>query len=187
MYRFSQNKEQLADKQQTKVNRKNSGYLPVPCHIRASSTPVNTDTSRKDLISNHRRFPSCIDSTMCMDMKKDIRKNTVTPNNPKERSPKKSTILDNNSDQISKQLFNPKSDEIPQIVRNSMDGKDQLDRVVDNSGHIMPRKPIQASPELLAALLKGSSEKLTAEQHQMSRKSGISLALPPAVLTCLVS
>lgn len=157
---------------QQKLVRKNSGHLPVPCHQRASSTPVHMETTAKEpLHSNHRRFPSCIDSTT--DLKKEFKKMSLDSSVLKEplRAPKKFTSLETNIN-----AKRPSKDE----------SKSQftVHRKDDASSNTL-----KATPELLAQLLKGSSEKLVAEQFErkLHQHPGESITLPTALLKCLVS
>lgn len=157
---------------QQKLVRKNSGYLPVPCHQRASSTPVHMETTAKEpLHSNHRRFPSCIDSTT--DLKKEFKKMSLDSSVLKEplRSPKKCTSLETN--------INAK-----RPSKEESKSQFTVHRKDDASSNTL-----KATPELLAQLLKGSSEKLVAEQFErkLHQHPGESITLPTALLKCLVS
>lgn len=86
------------------------------------------------------------------------------------RSPKKSTSLETN--------MNAK--------RNS---KEEFRSSNINRKEDSLRSTLKATPELLAQLLKGSSEKLVTEQHQLNKQrvGVVSMSLPTAVLKCLVS
>lgn len=180
-----------------KANRKNGGYLPVPCHTRASSTPVQMELSRKEPThSHHRKFPSNIDTTGIMDIKKDAKKYSL--DSARDRSPKKnaSALLDTFSDKNMKR--NAVHEKMHSMDESRLSGRKTTAAASDSnnsagSNSSSARKTIQATPELLAELLKGSSEKLVAEQHQMNQRSGSSsgsstpATLPTAVLKCLVS
>lgn len=158
--------------------RQNNGFLhPISSsHVRASSTPVHMDPARKEVVANHRRFPSCIDGST--DLKKEFKKMSLDSSATSTikdilRSPKKSTSLETNinAKRNSKEEFRLQST-TPTVRKD-----DSL------------RSTLKATPELLAQLLKGSSEKLVAEQHQMNKQrvNVVSMSLPTAVLKCLVS
>lgn len=166
-------------RQQTHI-RKNNGFLQplTASHIRASSTPVHMDPSRKEIVANHRRFPSCIDGST--DLKKEFKKMSLDSSATSTikdilRSPKKSTSLETN---INNSKRNSKEEFRIQAATNANTRKDDS-----------LRSTLKATPELLAQLLKGSSEKLVTEQHQLNKQrvGVVSMSLPTAVLKCLVS
>lgn len=162
---------------QQKLVRKNSGYLPVPSHQRASSTPVHMDTTAKEpLHSNHRRFPSCIDSST--DLKKEFKKMSLDSSMLKEplRTPKKCASLETN--------INAGASSSKRTSKDEPKSQFTVHRKDDASPNTL-----KATPELLAQLLKGSSEKLVAEQFERKahQSPGESITLPTALLKCLVS
>lgn len=129
------------------------------------------DPARKEVIGNHRRFPSYIDGST--DLKKEFKKMSLDSSSAKDslRSSKKSSSLETNIN----------------VKRNSKE-ESRGHQSTPSRREDSSQNTLKATPELLAQLLKGSSEKLVAEQHQLNKqKSGVSMALPTAVLKCLVS
>lgn len=131
------------------------------------------DPARKEIVANHRRFPSCIDGST--DLKKEFKKMSLDSSSSIKdilRSPKKSTSLETN--------INAK--------RNSKE-EFRLQPSTNPRKEDTLRNTLKATPELLAQLLKGSSEKLVTEQYQLNKQRVgiVSMSLPTAVLKCLVS
>lgn len=174
--------------------------LPIPKHTRAASTPVHIEKqSTVDLKPQHRRFPSCVETTQ--------RHNTFDPGLRKD-TPKKFS-LDNfapRHDERDAKRASSEAKELATTKRNTSSPAaisllnftneklqklnfDELSR--KSSTQSKHKTSLKATPELLAELLKGSSEKMvTSEQtKKSSNRSTVdhSNTLPTAVLKCLVS
>lgn len=162
----------------TQKPRKTSANLPVPCHTRAASTPSQTEmTTPEPIVAHHRRYPSIDqfnDKTKKLSLDSNLDKSKRASSEVHDKNPKR------NSSGASEKSFQKRSfDEI----RLSQVSRTPSDRSVETpkGAGILP------TPELLAELLKGSSERLAAEQNQMGGAGSGSTALPSAVLKCLVS
>lgn len=138
--------------------------------------------------SHHRKFPSNIDSTSVGDLKKEVKKYSLDSCTSRDRSPKKPAIalLDSLSD---KNLRKNYAEKRAEEVRHSGGRNPPIERkmAIDGSMDKPSKKLLEPTPELLAALLRGSSEKLVTEQHQKNQRIGASSSLPTAVLNCVVS
>lgn len=120
--------------------RKNNAHLPIPAHTRAASTPSQLEyiqsTRLYSINTIEKRYQSNLDNSYVI----------------KSYSPKRAASeipICNN--QISKQNG---------ISKRSFSAADKLLNKQDCDGNLI------ATPELLAALLKGSSEKLISEQRK---------------------
>lgn len=88
-----------------------------------------------------------------------------------QRSPKKCSSLETNIN-----------------VKGNSKEESRSQQAMPNTRDDSSPNTLKATPELLAQLLKGSSEKLVAEQHQLNKqKIGVAMTLPTAVLKCMVS
>ncbi|KAJ6633321.1 hypothetical protein Bhyg_17292, partial [Pseudolycoriella hygida] len=156
---------------QRKTNRKkNSTHLPIPYHVRASSTPIQSDSYSKEV--SHKRFPSYVDTSTVNELKKEQKKMSL--------------------DNLSKSQENFCKD--PKKMSGTGDKlqKHSLDEGRLNSSSetgykkkcLSDTNTIQATPQLLAELLKGSSERLVSEQLQSNQRVTLS-SLPTAVLKCM--
>lgn len=174
----SQSLDDTNNPTKTQKPRKTSANLPVPIHTRAASTPSHTDmTTPEPIVAHHRRYPSIDqfnDKTKKLSLDSNLDKSKRASSELNDKNPKR------NSSGASEKSFQKRSfDEI----RLSQVSRTPSERSVDTpkGGGILP------TPELLAELLKGSSERLAAEQSQMGGAGSGSTALPSAVLKCLVS
>lgn len=174
--------------------------LPIPKHTRAASTPVHIEKqSPVDLKPQHRRFPSCVESTP--------HHNTSDPGIRKDASKKFS--LDHFAPRQDDRDAKRASSEVKELATakrhtsspaaisllNFTNEKlqkmnfDELNR--KSSTQSRHKTSLKATPELLAELLKGSSEKMvTSEQTKKCNNRSLSdhsNTLPTAVLKCLVS
>lgn len=161
------------DTQRKAYRKNNSTHLPIPYHVRASSTPIQSDSYAKEV--SHKRFPSYVDTSTVNELKKDQKKMSL--------------------DNLSKSHENFGKDS-----KKSSGTGDKLQKHSLDEGRLMPStesgnkkkyvsdtpNTIQATPQLLAELLKGSSERLVSEQLQSNQRI-TSSSLPTAVLKCLVS
>lgn len=173
--------------------------LPIPVHIRAASTPVCTETTTKtEITAQHKRFPSNVESLPRHNasdpgFRKDTKKFSVDAfdrltKRASSEAKEKISSKRNTSSPAAISLLNFTNEALQKLTLEEIKQQQQQKNKKDKSG-------IKATPELLAELLKGSSEKLaTAEkqQQQQHRKQqrqvdNGSIALPTAVLRFLVS
>lgn len=174
----------------TSSNRlsKFSKKLPVPIHQRTGSTPETS--SLNPLLFNHKKFSSSVDQRTIVGSSDHLRCESMST--PKKlsfdsflsvdsKSPKRTSS--DTSDKHSKRS-NEKS-----IQKRSFDEIQISTPPVDKNFVLnTPETPnIVASPELLAELLKGSSEKILKEQtnskkHQIRNSNN---QLPSPVLNSL--
>lgn len=159
--------------------RKASANLPVPCHTRAASTPSQTEmTTPEPIIAHHRRYPSIDqfnDKTKKLSLDSNLDKSKRASSEVHDKNPKR------NSSGASEKSFQKRSFDEIRLSQVSRTPSDRSVETPKGGGGILP------TPELLAELLKGSSERLAAEQNLMGGAGSGSSALPSAVLKCLVS
>lgn len=163
--------------------------LPLPSHTRAASTPVQTDHARTDPIVQHKRFPSNVESVPKHNksdpgMRKDIAKKSPDSHiRCDDRSAKRASS--EASDKLTKRISS--SPAAVSLLAFTSERTQRLEEVPPrhNQNATKHKASLKATPELLAELLKGSSEKL-AKAEQRNRDDN-SIALPTAVLRCLVS
>lgn len=176
--------------------RKSGGSLPVPMHQRTVSSPVPLieTTSPDSMPIHHKRYPSSVDHRMVdsgdrFTFKHDNKKLSLDSHLSVEKAPPKRTSSDS-SDKHSKKNF---SDKI--TAKRSLD-EIRMPTSSGDKSYILNTpdtpKSMAATPELLAELLKGSSEKLLNEQnsskkHQSRNISSSGMSLPIAVLNSLNS
>jgi hypothetical protein len=169
-------------------------------HTRTASSPSQllvVGSSSQDLPAvqhSHKRYPSSVDQrSMDFDknVKNEISKKLSLDSNSNDKSPKRTSS--DTSDKHSKRNSSSASDKkrsLDEIRLSARTGTPSERSFVLNTPDTPKSATPAATPELLAELLKGSSEKLVNEQLQVSQ-SNISLsssqALPTAVLKCLVS
>lgn len=158
------------DIQRKAYRKNNSTHLPIPYHVRASSTPIQSDSHSKEV--SHKRFPSYVDTSTITELKKDQKKMSLDNlSKSHENFAKKSTgtgeKLQKHSLDEGRLMSSPDSGSKKNYTSNAPN-------------------TIQATPQLLAELLKGSSERLVSEQLQSNQRI-TSSSLPTAVLKCLVS
>lgn len=165
--------------------------LPLPVHTRAASTPVQMENTRPDVVVQHKRFPSSVEGAP--------KHNKSDPGIRKDTAKKFS--LDNNNARADDRLVKRASSETPEKFskRNSSspaavsllaftsERSQRLDEMPPRSGQTTTKhkSSLKATPELLAELLRGSSEKLV--KAEQKNKNDNSNTLPTAVLRCLVS
>lgn len=189
--------------------RKSGGNLPIPIHTRTVSSPVPliSETTCSDPVPfQHKRFPSVDQRTVPslsdrISFKTDSKKLSLDSCLSPEKFPKRtsSDISDKHSKKNSYvDKNNPKRslDEMRLSTRTSSERSFILNTPETPSTPILPTTPslnkgVAATPELLAELLRGSSERLVNEQHQTNNHHNIfnssgGIALPSAVLKFLV-
>lgn len=127
--------------------RKNNAYLPIPVHTRAASTPTQMEYIQSSRLANinptEKRYQSNLDNSCII----------------KNASPKRAAS--------EMPLCNNQNTKQHGLSKRSFSAADKLSQKKSSDGNLL------ATPELLAALLKGSSEKLISEQ----RKEVISVRL----------
>jgi hypothetical protein len=173
----------------TKSRKSGGGSLPVPMHQRTVSSPVPLieTTSPDPLPISHKRYPSSVDQRAVdsgdrIIFKHDNKKLSLDSHLSVDKAPPKRTSSDS-SDKHSKKLNTKRSlDEIRMPTPNA-------NSFVLNTPETP--KSMTATPELLAELLRGSSEKLLNDQnnnkkHQnRNNTSNSGMSLPTAVLNSL--
>lgn len=163
------------DETQRKAYRKNnSTHLPIPYHVRASSTPIQSDSYSKEV--SHKRFPSYVDTSTVSEPKREQKKMSLDNlSKSHENFGKDSKKLTGTGDKLQKHSLDE-----GRLMSSSSESGNKKKAVSDTPN------TIQATPQLLAELLKGSSERLVSEQLQSNQRI-TSSSLPTAVLKCLVS
>lgn len=158
--------------------------LPIPMHIRAASTPAHMEAQRNEQIhSNHKRYPSCVETSPRHDAKKFSTDNYMTRSVADERHGKRASSE-------SKEKITKRNASSPAAI--SLLGSSKAQHYHSDDRSKVPVKqntlPIKASPELLAELLRGSSEKMTTAERQRNEKLHADLyRLPVAVQQFSVS
>lgn len=177
----------------SKARKSNStaNSLPIPTHTRAASTPAHMEKPPTELSVQHRRSPSCVESItrnnssdpgFCKDTSKKISVDNFAPPYDERETKRASSETKekltkrNASSPAAISLLNFTNEKLQQI---------SFDEMNRHKAH-KHKSSLKATPELLAELLKGSSEKMAAAER--SRKNvDYTMSLPNAVLRCLVS
>lgn len=165
--------------------RKSSANLPIPpFHERAASTPTQIDhlQVKENISSSHKKFPNSVEK-----LYHDSNASISTPK--KLSDPEKSFKSAYNSEiSTGKQCKRSASGFLDRSrlgKRNDKFADDTLLRKRSSEIVETPHGPV-SSADLLAELLKGSSEKQVTE-HAHATSRGATSVLPKAVLRCLVS
>ncbi|CRL02246.1 CLUMA_CG015133, isoform A [Clunio marinus] len=183
-------------------SRKNAGgSLPVPMHQRTASSPVPLiETTSPDALPmiNHKRYPSSVDQRVTdtsdrLSFKNDNKKFSFDSSllSVEKLSPKR-TSSDTTSEKHSKKSFNNDKLKAKKNLDEIRIPTTPLDKALILNTPETP-KSVAATPELLAELLKGSSEKLLNEQNHSKKHqsrnniSSSGMSLPTAVLNSLNS
>lgn len=120
--------------------RKNHAYLPIPAHTRAASTPSQMEyikSTKLDSINpNEKRYQSSLDNSCLV--------RNVSPKRAASEMP----------------LCNIQNSKQHGLAKRSLSAAEKLSQSKNSDNNLL------ATPELLAALLKGSSEKLISEQRK---------------------
>lgn len=163
-------------KPNSKKSTETDNSLPVPTHVRANSTPAHIETPHTDSSQHcHKRFPSCVETTTTRKETKKVSVDTFFGRITDDRQSKRAASE-------SKEKMTKRNASSPAAISMLSVASEQKP---DKSN-----KSLKASPELLAELLKGSSEKMsTAEREQRNKKAFYydSIALPMAVQNFMVS
>lgn len=146
---------------------------------------------------NHKRYPSSVDQRVVdapdrFSFKSDNKKLSLDSNLSVEKSPKRTSS--DTSDKHSKKNFNNEKLTSKRSLDEIRIPTTPVDKAFVLNTPETPKTPnMTATPELLAALLKGSSEKLLNEQNHSKKhqsrnsSSNNSMSLPTAVLNSLNS
>lgn len=175
--------------------QKSTGHLPIPCHVRAASTPSSIDKipSTEQLVTHHRRYPSSIEPFTTRDNEKRLSDKKLSLDSSSDKIMKGSSQCD-----LSSKRNSGSSDKhrrgFEECHRLSTSSRTPSERsILTLNTPDTPKLNILPTPELLAELLKGSSERAATEHRQMNSPlsaggcGSLSSALPTAVLQCLVS
>jgi hypothetical protein len=146
-------------------SRKNNGSLPIPSHQRTASSPVPLiETTSPEPITAHRRFPSSIEQHHHRSLenerasfKSDSKKLSLDSHLSVDKSPKRTSS--DTSDKHSKK--NHSHEKL--VAKRSLDEIRMPTLTTSHSGDKSPfilntpetPKNLNATPELLAELLKG--------------------------------
>lgn len=155
--------------------------LPIPMHTRAASTPAHIEISRTEPIQHyHKRYPSCVETSPRKETKK-FSVDNYTMRNVDDRHNKRASSE-------SKEKITKRNASSPAAISLLSVANEKLQRF-NQENFKQKSEPIKASPELLAELLRGSSEKMTAAERQRNKKATHfdSIVLPAAVQRFLVS
>ncbi|XP_063700137.1 rho guanine nucleotide exchange factor 17 [Culicoides brevitarsis] len=182
--------ESIPQGQSKMKNRKSNTLLPVPSHTRTASSPSQLleITQRSPSPIPHTRTDSTAEKPSTKKLSLDCHHaNLETGNKPKRAS-------SDTTDKHSKRSSSSASDKSDKHGRYSSRTPSERSFILHTPE--TPKGPVP-SPELLAELLKGSSEKLTTEQHQRSSRGAnaqnnqppasgdYGCDLPPAIVKCL--
>lgn len=160
---------------------KTESSLPLPLHTRAASTPAHMETPCPEMMQHHhKRYPSCVETSPRKDTKK-FSMDSYHARNADDRYSKRALSE-------SKEKIGKRNASSPAAISLLNVANEKLQRFNQNNFK-QKSEPIKASPELLAELLKGSSEKMTAAERQRNKKTTQidSIVLPAAVQRFLVS
>lgn len=159
--------------------------LPIPMHTRAASTPAHMEAPRNESVhAHHKRYPSCVETSPRKEVKKFsadyyIMRNADDHHSKRAMSETKEKITKRNASS-------------PAAIALLSAGTDKVHRFDDRGKPTLKHNqslPLKASPELLAELLKGSSEKMTTAERERNKKVPHieAYALPAAVQQFSVS
>jgi hypothetical protein len=175
-----------------KPKKQTSAHLPIPSHARTASSPSKLfELGTTELPSIvHKKHASSIEHQKSTDSDRSDKSGG-------KLETKKLSFDSHVSDKSAKRTMSECSG-LRQAIINEKMQKRSLDemrlstRTPSTRSFVLntpetPKGNIVATPELLAELLKGSSEKLVNEERQGNNSSDASTALPTAVLKCLVS
>lgn len=177
----------------SKARKSNStaNSLPIPTHTRAASTPAHTEKPPTELSVQHRRSPSCVESItrnnssdpgFCKDTSKKISVDNFAP--PFDERETKRASSETKEKFTKRNASSPAAISLLNFTNEKLQ-KISFDEMNRHKSH-KHKSSLKATPELLAELLKGSSEKMAAAER--SRKNvDYTMSLPNAVLRCLVS
>lgn len=181
---ISLGKPSLATSTRKSIEKENS--LPIPMHIRAASTPAHMEAQRNDQIHpGHKRYPSCVETSPRQDTKKYSADSYVARPGADDRHGKRASS--ESKEKITKR--NASSPAAISLLVNAASNKPPHFHEDDRNRNVPAKQNTQkASPELLAELLRGSSEKMTTNERARNEKLHAELyRLPVAVQQFSVS
>lgn len=184
---YTQRSTSMGKSSSSRKSSDTENSLPIPTHARAASTPAHIEAPRNEAVhSHHRRFPSCVETLPKQDTKKYSADSYMTRNTDDRHSKRASS---ESKDKITKR--NVSSPAAISLLGAAGNEKNQR-LSSDDRGKMPPKQttlPLKASPELLAELLRGSSEKMTTAERERNKKlvHVDAYVLPMAVQQFLVS
>lgn len=178
--------------------RKSSAHLPIPFHERAASTPSQMDRQSEELNLTvaQKKFPNSVEK-IYYEAVPPVQKKTSAPENRLQKSVFHSeatlAVLPSPTTSTNRSTNNKQCKRTASAFMDRSSRKRTEKAANKHNSELVetPRGPM-ASNDLLAELLKGSSEKHL-QQNMLSSpsKRGASFVqartLPQAVLKCLVS
>lgn len=183
---YTQRSISMGKSSSSRKSSETENSLPIPVHTRAASTPAHIETPRHEATvhSHHRRYPSCVETSPRKETKKFSTDSYMRPADDRYNK----RALSESKEKITKR--NASS---PAAISLLSTANEKLHRYNTDDRGKSPIKqntlPIKASPELLAQLLAGSSEKMTTAERERNKKQlhVDAYALPMAVQQFLVS
>lgn len=183
---YTQRSTSMGKSSSSRKSSDTENSLPIPTHTRCASTPAHIEAPRNEAMhAHHRRFPSCVETSPRQDTKKYSADSYMTRNTDDRHSKRASS---ESKDKLTKRNVSS-----PAAISLLGAGNEKNQRFgSDDRGKIPPKQttlPLKASPELLAELLRGSSEKMTTAERERNKKllHVDAYALPMAVQQFLVS
>lgn len=183
---FTQRSISIGKSSSSRKSNEMENSLPIPMHTRAASTPAHMEAPQNEAVhaAHHKRFPSCVETSPRKETKKFSADHFVLRNVDDRHSKR---AMSETKEKLTKR--NASSPGAISLLSNA----EKMQRFDDRGKSPMKHNqslPLKASPELLAELLRGSSEKMTtAEQRERNKKAlhVDAYALPMAVQQFLVS
>lgn len=182
---YTQRSISMGKSSSSRKSSETDNSLPIPVHTRAASTPAHIETPRNEAVhSHHRRYPSCVETSPRKETKKFSADSYMRIADDRHNK----RALSESKEKITKR--NASS---PAAISLLSMANEKLHRCNTDDRGKSPIKqntlPIKASPELLAQLLAGSSEKMTTAERERNKKQVHvdAYALPMAVQKFLVS
>lgn len=181
---YAQRSISLGKPSSSRKSSETDNSLPIPMHTRAASTPAHMEAPRNDAIhAYHKRYPSCVETSPRKETKKISADNYIARNTDDRHSKR--------AQSESKEKLTKRNASSPGGM--SLFSTDKVHRFDDRGKSPMMKHnqslPLKATPELLAQLLSGSSEKMTTSERERNKKllHIDAYALPAAVQQFLVS
>lgn len=183
---FTQRSISLGKSTTTRKSSEIENSLPIPVHTRAASTPAHMEAQRNETVqAHHKRFPSCIETSQRKETKKFSADNNYIVRNVDDRYSKRA------SSEV-KEKLTKRNASSPAGISLLNAGNEKSNRFDDRGKSPMKHNqslPLKATPELLAELLRGSSEKMTTSERERNKQllHVDAYKLPMAVEQFLVS
>lgn len=183
---FAQRSISLGKPSSSRKSSETENSLPIPMHTRAASTPAHIEAPRNEHLHSHKRYPSCVETSPRQESKKYSADSYLTRNVDDRHNKRASSET--------KEKMTKRNASSPAAISLLSAANEKIQRFGSDERSKMPCKqqtlPIKASPELLAELLRGSSEKMTTSERERNKKvqqHTDAYALPMAVQQFLVS